>query len=247
LENIKPLNIGHRGAMGVAPENTLASFAIAIKQGAQAIELDVQMSNDGELLVCHDDSLNRTTDRHGYIRDLNARDIRTADAGAWFADSFAGEKIPFLEEVLQLIPTEIMVNIEVKETKDSRMMQRLVELLNDYGRMQHSVISTFDHKWLVKCKRQFPDAQVGLLYAVDLMDHSAYAASLGIDVYSLHPRFDMISDIDIHNARKRGLAVFPYTVNEEVEMRRLVQQQVTGIITDYPAVLDEVKGTCYFV
>ena len=110
----KPIIIGHRGAAGEAPENTLASFALALEQGAQAIELDVHVTKDGEIVVCHDETLDRTTNGSGLICDQNWKDIQMLDAGAWFSEKFKGERIPLLSEVFDLVPLGTLINVEVK-------------------------------------------------------------------------------------------------------------------------------------
>ncbi|WP_281166722.1 glycerophosphodiester phosphodiesterase [Paenibacillus ginsengihumi] len=125
----KPLVIGHRGAAGEAPENTLASFRLALEQGADAVELDVHMSADGEIIVCHDATVNRTTDGQGAISTMSTAELRQLDAGRWFHERFAGERLPLLEEAFRLVPDNIMIHVEIKCPYSVRLEERLLGLL----------------------------------------------------------------------------------------------------------------------
>ncbi|WP_274653233.1 glycerophosphodiester phosphodiesterase [Paenibacillus humicola] len=235
MDTNKPIIIGHRGAAGEAPENTLGSFRLAAEQGAHAVELDAHLSADGRLMVCHDATLDRTTDRSGWIGRMQAYEIREADAGVRFSEAYAGEKVPFLDEVFELLPAGMMINVEVKHAYGGKLAPVLLELLRRTDRLGSTVVSSFDHKLLAAIKKAEPAVRIGLLYAADLVDHAAYAASLGVDVYSLHPQHMLIGPDDTAEARRRGLEVYPYTANGEEELNRLIASGVSGIITDYPA------------
>jgi glycerophosphoryl diester phosphodiesterase len=231
----KLMIIGHRGAAGEAPENTLGAFRLALEQGCQGIELDVHLSADGRLIVCHDETLDRTTDRSGRIHDMRAEEIREADAGAWFSEKFRGEKVPYLEEVFELTPPGIMINVEVKHIYGGRLEAVLLELLRRTGRLGDVVVSSFDHKLLARIKQQEAEIRIGLLYSADLINHAGYAELLGVPVFSLHPHHLLIGAEDVAEARRRGLAVYPFTANSEEDLRALIRQGVSGIITDFPA------------
>ncbi|MGG1517435.1 glycerophosphodiester phosphodiesterase [Paenibacillus oryzisoli] len=230
----KPLVIGHRGAAGEAPENTLASFALAAAQGAEGIELDIHISKDGEIVVCHDHTLDRTTNGSGLICEHNWQDIRQLDAGAWFADNYRGERVPLLREVFKMLPPNFLINVEVKHAYEGRLEQELLAYLRASGRMEDVVISSFDHQCIRRLKLAEPEVKVGLLYAANLFDHAAYARQADIDVYSLHPYYQTIAEPDVTGAAAAGLATYPYTVNREEDFARLTMDGVTGIITDYP-------------
>ncbi|OAS17647.1 glycerophosphodiester phosphodiesterase [Paenibacillus oryzisoli] len=230
----KPIIIGHRGAAGEAPENTLASFELALEQGAQAIELDVHITKDGEIVVCHDGTLDRTTNGSGLICQQQWADIQKLDAGAWFSDKFAGERIPLLSEVFDLVPKGTLINVEVKYAYEGRMESALLAFLRGVDRNEDVVISSFDHKVIQRLKRAEPALKVGLLYAANLIDHGAYAKLLEVEVYSLHPHHHSFEGSDIALATADGLAVYPYTVNELSDYQRMIDAGVTGIITDFP-------------
>lgn len=235
----KPIVIGHRGAAGEAPENTLASFALALKQGAEGIELDVHISKDGEIVVCHDPTLDRTTNGSGLICEKSWDEIKLLDAGSWFSEAYIGERVPLLSEVFDLVPRGILINVEVKHAYEGQMEKELLAFLRERGRLEDVVISSFDHKVIRRIKQAEPGVRVGLLYAANLIDHAAYAQQIGVDVYSLHPHHHCIEEEDVAAASAAGLATYPYTVNEEADCKRMIASGVSGIITDFPARLRE--------
>lgn len=238
----KPIVIGHRGASGEAPENTLAAFALALEQGAEGIELDVQLTKDGEIVVCHDLTVDRTTDGSGLIGDKSWEELKSLDAGFWFSEAFTGERIPHLRQVYELVPRGHLINVEIKHAYEGRMEKALLAFLEDMDRWEDTVISSFDHKLMQRIKQDQPTAKVGLLYAANLLDHAAYAGQLGVEVNSLHPYHHSIDEVDVAAAAAAGLAVYPYTVNKVADYKRLIAAGVTGIITDYPARLRNLLG-----
>ncbi|SFE56308.1 glycerophosphoryl diester phosphodiesterase [Paenibacillus catalpae] len=237
-----PIVIGHRGAAGEAPENTLASFRLAAEQGSHMVELDIHLSMDGKLIVCHDDTLDRTTDCSGAIRSLHSDVIREADAGSWFSPAFAGERVPFLEEVYDLLPEDVEINVEVKDSAGALLDEILLDYLRAENRLERTIVSSFDHKLLLRLKQAEPELRIGLLYAADLIHHASYAALLETEVWSLHPHHGLIGAQDAEDAVAAGLHIYPYTSNHPAEWDRLVSIGVTGIITDFPGRLKEYLG-----
>ncbi|AZN39690.1 glycerophosphodiester phosphodiesterase [Paenibacillus albus] len=235
----RPIVIGHRGASGEAPENTRASFKLAAEQGSHMVELDIHMSEDGKLIVCHDDTLDRTTDISGAIRSLHSDVIRGADAGSWFSPAFAGEQVPFLEEVYDLLPKHVEINVEVKDSGGALFDEVLLNYLRGDNRMDRTVVSSFDHKLLHRLKQAEPELRIGLLYAADLIHHASYAALLETEVWSLHPEHSLIGADDAMDALAAGLRIYPFTANHPADWDPLISIGVTGIITDYPARLKE--------
>lgn len=231
-----PVVIAHRGAAGEAPENTLAAFKLALEQGCDAIELDIHMSADGQLVVCHDDDIRRTTTGEGLIGEMIVSELKRFDAGLKFHEKYAGEKIPLLEEVFDLVPEHMMINIEIKNIPMyyPKIDQKLLDLMIRRNRMHNVIISSFDHRILRKIKERNPDVKVGLLYHARLAHHRIYAESVGIPVYSIHPNFETLDREDVQDATRHGLTVYPFTVNREEDMRTLVDWGISGIITDYP-------------
>jgi glycerophosphoryl diester phosphodiesterase len=233
----QPMVIGHRGAAGEAPENTLASFQLALAQGADGIELDIHLTKDGEIVVCHDPTIDRTTNGNGYIVEMEADEIKRFDAGGWFSQAYAGESIPTLTEVFELVPDSIMINIEIKYAYQGQLETLLLDFLRKRNRLEHVVISSFDHKCMQRIKKAETAAKVGLLYAANLIDHAGYASQFGVDVYSIHPHYQLIEKDDVRNAKAAGLETYPYTINLEEDFRKMVEYGVSGIITDFPAKL----------
>ncbi|TDF96241.1 glycerophosphodiester phosphodiesterase [Paenibacillus piri] len=242
MKNQTTLVIGHRGAAGEAPENTLVSFRLAIRQGADALELDIHESAEGELVVCHDETVNRTTNGSGRIADLSAEELKRLDAGSWFGPQFGSEQLPLLQEVFALVPPAVMINVEIKCPYSARLEQRLLELLRHYGRLDSVVVSSFDHKTLIKLKRKEPALRIGLLYSANVASHRQLAAITGEDVYSLHPQYKLIDADDVADAVRSGLQVYPFTINKENDLRQALAAGVSGIITDFPGRLRELMN-----
>lgn len=238
MDKSKVLVIGHRGAAGVAPENTLGSFQLAVRQGSDAIELDVHPSRDGEIVVCHDHTLDRTTGSTGSIKELSFAEISQADAGSWFSSSFAGERIPSLEEVFELVSKEVEVNVEIKEDSEE-LRSNLIQLLRSRGLMNRVFVSSFNHRCLIELKKAAPEIRIGLLYKDDYIAPSDVKTRFDAEIYSLHPHHSFVDEAFMQDARSNNLQVYPWTVNNKERMLELIEVGVSGIITDYPAVLRE--------
>jgi len=234
MTSTSPITIAHRGASGEAPENTMAAFRLALEQGCDAIELDVHLSRDGQLVVCHDGTIDRTTDRTGAIRDMTADELKRADAGRRFGEAFEGERIPLLEEVFGLVPAEIMINVEIKDTCGRKLEPALLEAMRRHDRLDSVVVSSFDHTSLVALKRLEERVKIGLLYDCKPVRHSALAEMTGVPVYSLHPKFKRLDREDVGEAAMRGLQIYAYTINKEDAMAEAIRMGVSGVITDYP-------------
>jgi glycerophosphoryl diester phosphodiesterase len=235
-----PLVLAHRGASRAAPENTLPAFAEAIRMGADGVELDVQYSSDGHLMVFHSPDLSASTDGKGRLTSLPVADLKALDAGAWFAPEFAGTRIATLDEALDLLAGKMLVNIEMKslEITRSTMPRDVVEAVRAHNMVGQVVISSFNPFAVRQAGKAGPEIERALLLAPDL------ASWLRTDLvrrYSraqaLHPESPMIAAEYVARARGRGLPVRAWTVNDEGEMRRLVELGVDAIMTDVPDVL----------
>jgi glycerophosphoryl diester phosphodiesterase len=235
----KPLIIAHRGAMGEAPENTLGAFKLALEQGANAFELDIHLSADGEIIVIHDYTVNRTTNGTGAIDRLTVAQLKQFDAGSWFHEKYKGEQIPLLSEVFDLVPQDFIINIEIKDHGGHKLEPKLIELLKRTGRMESVVISSFDHKCLHHLKQLSRDLQVGLLYNSDFVSHLQVAQAAQMPVYSIHPYFKAISKKDIRELSENGFQVYAWTVNSVEDMTSMLESGVQGIITNFPARLKQ--------
>jgi glycerophosphoryl diester phosphodiesterase len=218
--------IGHRGARGHAPENTLLALDTGIRLGAAWLECDVQHV-DGELWLMHDLTIDRTTSGHGLLGDKNAAQIRALDAGG-------GQRVPTLREALDLVGNRAGVNIELKTWNGCA--QAVAEQLRDYiadgWPADRFLVSSFHHPELWEFHQRLPNVPTGALICGVPLDWAACAAELGADVLSLSSEF--VDDKLVDDAHRRGVRVFVYTVNEVDEMRRLKTMGVDGIFTDYP-------------
>lgn len=256
----KPIVIAHRGALYDCPENTLPSFQRALDLGADGIELDVQLSSDDEIVVIHDEKIDRTTESDtGSVRDFSLAQLRHMDFGGWFDRSFAGERLPTLVEVLELIKEHsggdmnaIHLDIELKTgiVDYPGLEQKVVELLHSYD-YQNVQLSSFFHWSLVEVRRLDKDMPTGVLYMTCLHEPWRYAQMLGAN--SLNPSVATLSPVamettpDYLSARGVDMKVFPWTLDEAEEMRRVLGYGVDGILTnrvaEAVAIRDELVAT----
>ncbi|WP_438431380.1 glycerophosphodiester phosphodiesterase [Gorillibacterium sp. sgz500922] len=227
--------LAHRGAAGEAPENTMAAFRLAVEQGADGIELDIQMSKDGELIVIHDETLDRTTDGTGLVVKQTAAELRRLDAAKGRSD-FRGERLPLLREVLDFLqPTGLALNVELKNgiVLYEGMEEKAVALIREYGMESRTIFSSFNHYSLVKLADLAPEIERAILYTAGLYEPWSYARLVGAD--ALHPLFYSIYPEIVQGAHAAGVKVRPYTVDDEPTMRRMLACEVDAIITNYPA------------
>lgn len=235
----RPMIIAHRGAAGEAPENTLAAFALGLEQGCTGIELDVHLSQDGEIIVCHDTTIDRTTDGQGAISQMTVEQLKRFDAGSWFDERFAGERLPLLEEVLDLVPPQVQINVEIKAGA-GRIASVLSQLLTRKNRVAQVFVSSFDFDMLEEMKTLLPEVRIGMLYNIRIPKHYRMAGLLDCPVYSLHPHWSRLDAAKVREAVERGLRVYPWTVNKEDDMRAMLACGVSGIITDFPGRLKRI-------
>lgn len=242
----RPLNIAHRGARDIAPENTLAAFQAALDAGADGIELDVTRCATGEIVVLHDDTVDRTTDGAGPVRMLPYAAVRELDAGSWFDARFADERIPALTEVLEAVGGRLRINIEIKgrSWRDDGIEVEIAAMARARGLAQTVIISSFNPWALARMKRVAPELACALLYASPSLrlDAGPLAARYLLKAEALHPHLKLVTPSYMARAQRYGLRVNAWTVNEEAEMQRLIALGVDGIITDHPARLRQLLG-----
>ena len=230
----------HRGASAVAPENTLAAFQAAGRLGADAVELDVHMTADGELVVIHDATVQRTTQGRGYVQQLTLKQIRALDAGYKFGPQFRGERIPTLKEALEAIRSAgLCVNIELKSgaAPYTGVERRTVDLLVDMGMAERATVSSFQYDMLQRVQAAAGQVPVALLCTEFQPVGAAYAERFGAS--ALHPALNTVTPPYMREAIVRGVAVRPYTVNAEADVRRLRAWGAAAVITDNPALARE--------
>ncbi len=230
------LIFGHRGSAGTYPENTMVSFIKTYEAGADGIELDVQMTKDGELVVIHDETVDRTTNGSGFVKDLVLDDILKLDASYKFQEFSGTAKIPTLEEVLKWAATlpSFLINIELKNgIVDYPMIEeRTIELVQKYGMEKRTILSSFNHYSLVKCSKLSSEIETAILYMEGLYKPWEYAKQVG--AIGLHPHHYAVNQAIIESSKSNHVAVRPFTVNDEDCMLDLMKNGCTAFFTDFP-------------
>jgi len=236
-EHSRPLVFAHRGASKVAPENTLPAFEAAVRMGADGVELDVQYSSDGALVIFHNPRLNATTNGEGRVTSHTLAELRELDAGSWFDPQFAGTRIATLDEVLDLLKGKLLVNIEIKALDSATMGlgADVVKAVRDHDMVDQVVISSFNPLALRRAKVAGPEIEAGLLLAPDLPGWTRWAFTRSYSkANGLHPELPMVDAAYMAQAARLKLPVRVWTVNEPDDMQRMIDLGVDAIITDYP-------------
>ncbi|MGM0882869.1 MAG: glycerophosphodiester phosphodiesterase [Bacillota bacterium] len=250
-----PMILAHRGASGYAPENTMAAFKLAERLGADFIELDVRMSKDGGLVVIHDKTVDRTTNKAGFVHDYTLRELQGMDAGSFYDKAYAHERLLSLEEVMYTFAGRIGILIEIKdpqlypgiEEKLAKMVRRY-ELIQDIAGIGVSdsegaagiaagiIIQSFDFESMRRMHTLLPDIPVAVLIHADqhpLTDKkldklASYASSINIS-------HDLLNEELVREIHDRNRKVMAWTIRNDQDMERMRKLGVDGIITDYPA------------
>ncbi|MFI3214058.1 MAG: glycerophosphodiester phosphodiesterase [Eubacteriales bacterium] len=222
----KSLVWAHRGASGYEKENTMAAFRKAIEMGADGIELDVQLSKDGEMVVIHDETIDRTTSGTGYVKDYTYIELC----------EISNHEIPTLREVYQLFqPTSLEINVELKTSIFfyDGMEQMIIDLTEEFGMEDRIIYSSFNHLTIQKIRELRPQARTGLLYADGYLGMASYGEKMGVE--ALHPAlFNLQYPNFLQECKEKGLKLHVWTVNEEEHMKMMVDMGIDAIITNYP-------------
>ncbi len=233
----RPLVIAHRGASAHAPENTLPAFELAVRQGADAIELDATFCAGGEIVVIHDATLDRTTGRPGKVAHTALADLKRLDAGAWFDSAFDGTEIPTLDEVLESVGKDVLVNIELKNerTPFDSLAEKIALCVNRHNLKDRVILSSFNPLNFRALRRHMPETPVGYLTVKGHTRPWMRRAVRWVFPFDcLHPHFTDASPQFINRAHQSNLPVLVYTVNEAADIQALARAGVDGIITDDP-------------
>jgi glycerophosphoryl diester phosphodiesterase len=226
---------GHRGARGHAPENTMAAFRFALEMGCDGIELDIQLTKDGRVVVCHDHTIDRTSNGSGWLVKYTFNELRELDFGSWFDSRFHGERIPTLREVLQWASTTpLRVNIEIKNGPViyDGIEEKTIALVRECRMKDRVIVSSFFHPSLMKVKQLEPDITTGLLFASRPIDPWLQLRSTDTDY--LHPHWHYVDAGWTTGIRPKGAKVLTWTVNEPEEWNFIKDSGVDGIFTDFP-------------
>jgi glycerophosphoryl diester phosphodiesterase len=241
----RPTVFAHRGASHDAPENTLAAFELAVHLGAEAIELDAQLSADKQVVVIHDHTVDRTTDGRGRVSDLQLATLKQLDAGGYFDSTFRGERIPTLREVFETLGQRILINIELKNDASiwDDLPAHVAQLVIQYKLQQRVIFSSFNPIALLKIHRILPDTPCSLLALSGAK--GAWACSWGykaLGCAGLHPDVSSVTASLVRRVHQSGRRIHAYTVNEPEVIHQLLDLGVDGFFTDDSALaLSQVK------
>jgi glycerophosphoryl diester phosphodiesterase len=228
------IRIGHRGAAGTHPENTLVSFTRAAQLGAQGIEFDVHRTSDGHLVVIHDALLDRTTTGTGIIRELSLAAVKAADAGGKKGAQFVGEQVPTLLEVFHQAPSSVHLFLELKSGSlhYPGIEQELLNLIAREGVRERVSVSSFDHQALRRLRDADATIPLGMLYSENLLDAVGMAQAIGAN--ALHPAWEWVTPELVAQAHAARLEVFTWTVNHPAAIAYMQHCGVDGIMSDFP-------------
>ena len=229
------LAIAHRGASGIAPENTKIAFVQALDLGARAIEFDVQLTRDNVPVIFHDDTLERTTNGGpGRVCDTDFSVISKLDAGAWFAPKFARVEVPTLEEVLSSIGRRALLNVELKpDERVEKLVRHVVTAVARFDLFETCIFSSFDPKAISALRALVPDARLGVLCTSSDVD-AALRFAEEMQAENLHPPRTIVTDALVKSAHDAGLSVWSWTANAQADIERLITAGVDGIFSDFP-------------
>lgn len=230
----------HRGARGYAPENTMAAFRLALELGADGIELDVQATKDGAVVICHDHTIDRTSNGTGWIRDYTLAELRALDFGGWFSPEFVGEALPtFAEFFAWYVTTPLYLNVEIKngpavypgiERKLIAEMQEIMPL--DFPLYDRLIFSSFYHPSLCEIKTLDLRFKTGVLFDDRPVDVAGMAKQINAEY--LHPHWHYLEQEWVQAAHDAGIGVNSYTVNTREEYEFARAAGIDGIFSDFP-------------
>jgi glycerophosphoryl diester phosphodiesterase len=239
-----PLIFAHRGASAHAPENTIAAFELAIQMKADVIELDAKLTADEQVVVIHDQTVDRTTDGSGKVSNMPLAALRELDAGSHFGEKFQYEPIPTLKEVLEVCVGKIFINIELTNyiTPFDNLADKVSQLIADFTLENHVLVSSFHPIPLRHFHKLSPSIPIGFLAklgSAGFLSRSWLGRAI-VNYQALHPEKSDVSLNLVKKAHKSGRRIHPFTVNAPEEMAKLFNMGVDGIITDDPALAHQI-------
>ncbi|MFS0576794.1 glycerophosphodiester phosphodiesterase family protein [Sporosarcina sp. 179-K 3D1 HS] len=234
------INVAHRGASGHAPENTMAAFQKGVDMKADYIEIDVQMTKDGELVLIHDTTVDRTTDGIGYVGDLTFEAIRQLDAGSWFHEEYAGEKVPTFDEVLDSFRGKTGILIELKAPElypgiEEKVAVALIERNMHKPNNNKIIIQSFNHESMKKSKELLPEVPHGVLAGpswANVTDEQLAEFASYADYFN--PNMNIVTPELVDRVHEVGMMIFPYTSRSQEQANHLFDLNVDGIVSDFP-------------
>ncbi len=246
-----PLVLAHRGANKVAPQNTIPAFQKAIEFNADGLETDVHLSCDGHIVVCHNYTIDETSNGTGLIYEKTLSELKKLDFGSYFSDEFKGVPLPTLPELLDLTKSMKLINIEIKPPKtDCDLVKRVVETIHEYGIVENSIVSCFDPECICLVKEFDENVKTGFLYQDDELGNEIMTFGVAkyckqLNANAAHPHRKLITQKEVMELHNLGMAVNPWTVNKEEEIIRFTNWGCDALISDVPdyviKVLEEMK------
>ena len=242
MEKVKTLVWGHRGASAYAPENTLESFELASKMGADGIELDVRFTSDRQIVIAHDEKIDRISNGRGPIPDYTLAELKQFDFGYTFhKEKLTGTRIATLDEVYDLLaPLDMTVNVEIK-IPDPEIVRACDEAALRHGMRDRIIYSSFNHYQVRRAKEQIPNAFVAPLHNLSLVNVGDYCLALGAK--AAHPSVEALRYAPdyVEDCHKKGIRVHPWTANTPEDIRFLLDLGVDAIITNFPDVAIQLR------
>jgi len=235
--------IAHRGGAKLAPENTLAAFKNAINIGVDMIEIDVHLSKDSNIIVIHDNTLDRTTDGTGKIKNLSLAEIKSYDAGFWFSKDYENEKVPTLSEVLETINGKVILLIEIKDGDERYpgLEKKIVEAVKKYDAVKWVIVQSFNKSSIIRIKKIYPELVTfylsGKTFEVlfsEIEEKMKLNEKVKKQFDGIAAHHSVLDSEKVAILHKAGFNVFTYTVNEPKDMKKNIEIGVDGIITDSP-------------
>lgn len=241
------LNIAHRGFSGKYPENTMLAFEKAIEAAADGAELDVHFTKDGEIVVIHDERIDRTTDAKGFVVDFTYEELSKFDASAGFAGVYGFNKIPTLREYFELVkPVDgFITNIELKTSENEYpgIEKAVMELIDEFQLEDRIIISSFNHYSVMRAKAVNPRIQCGFLESSWIYNFGEYTKTRNVEC--VHPRFNSLNEESVAEIKSNSIRINTWTVNEEEDVERLYNLGIDAVITNFPdmakRVIDNMK------
>lgn len=228
--------IAHRGFSGKYPENTMLAFSKAVEIGAEGIELDVHFTKDGEIVIIHDETIDRTTDGTGFVRDYTYEELSKFNAYGRFEGQFEFQKIPTLREYFELVKDVegFITNIELKTGifEYEGIEKAVIDLVKEFGLEDRTILSSFNHFTVMRCKEYDPTIKTGFLVESWIIGMGEYTKSHGIDC--VHPIYVNLKPELYAEMKNAGREVNTWTVNEYEDIRRLADMGVDALIGNYP-------------
>ena len=240
----RPYIWAHRGADGYAPENTLPAFQMAADMGADGVELDVQLTKDGQIVVCHDERLDRTSNGKGWLNDFTLVQLKEMDFSGGNKE-YAGVQIPTLREVLELLKdTGMYVDLELK-TKTfpyPGIERKCINLIKEMGYDNRVIFCSFNHLSLQKIRLLAPEMKIGYLYLHAAASLIPFAKKLGVDALHITQRNILVPGF-VEKCAEQGIAINAWTINNEKEYQCCADNGVHAVITDYPDRVRQFRDT----